>query len=50
MEFLEVDGYETIFENYSDNRFLDAKPLHTLIEIILSSTPSLFNISEPSIT
>jgi N-acetylglucosamine malate deacetylase 1 len=34
MKFLNVDSFETIFDSPSDNRYLDAKPLHSLIEII----------------
>ena len=34
MKFLKVDSFETIFDSASDNRYLDAKPLHSLIQII----------------
>lgn len=34
MKFLKVDGYDTIFDSPDDNRYLDAKPLHTLISKI----------------
>ena len=34
MKFLKVDGYDTIFDSADDNRYLDAKPLHTLISKI----------------
>ena len=34
MKFLKVDEYDTIFDSPDDNRYLDAKPLHTLISKI----------------
>lgn len=34
MKFLNVDNYETVFDSPDDNRYLDAKPLHTLISKI----------------
>jgi N-acetylglucosamine malate deacetylase 1 len=34
MKFLNVDDYETIYDSPLDNRYLDAKPLHSLISKI----------------
>jgi|SRR3989344_3243481 len=34
MKFLNVDDYEIIFKEPNENRDLDARPLHSLIEII----------------
>ena len=34
MKFLNVDDYETIYDSPLDNRYLDTKPLHTLISKI----------------
>lgn len=34
MKFLKVNDYETVFDSPDDNRYLDAKPLHTLISKI----------------
>ena len=38
MKYLKVDDFETVFESPEDNRFLDAKPLFTLINIIESES------------
>ena len=34
MKFLNVDDYEIVYDSPLDNRYLDAKPLHTLISKI----------------
>ena len=45
MKFLKVDGYETIFDSPNDNRYLDNKPLHSIIKIIeTESKVSLDNV------
>ena len=45
MKFLNVDDYETIYDSPLDNRYLDAKPLHTLIsKIEIDSRISLTKI------
>tara|TARA_Y100000590_G_scaffold467418_1_gene646278 strand:+ start:14330 stop:15016 length:687 start_codon:yes stop_codon:yes gene_type:complete len=38
MESLNVDGYEIVHEQPDNNRDLDAKPLHSLIEVIESTS------------
>ena len=38
LNFLKVDGYETVFDSPEDNRYLDGKPLHSLIEVIESKS------------
>ena len=46
MEFLNVDDYHLVHQTPDDNRDLDAKPLHSLIEVIEStSNVSLEKIS-----
>ena len=45
MKFLKVDKYDTVFDSPNDNRYLDAKPLHTLIsKIETDSSVSLAKI------
>lgn len=34
MKYLKVDKYETVYDTPEDNRYLDTKPLHTLISKI----------------
>ena len=38
MKFLNVDKYVTVFDSPDDNRYLDSKPLHTLISAIETDT------------
>lgn len=49
MDFLKVDNYEIIFESSDDNRYLDSKPLHHLIEIIESDSKVSLDKIKPSI-
>ena len=49
MNFLKVDDYETIFDSSNDNRYLDSKPLHDLIEIIESDSKVSLNKIKPTI-
>ena len=49
MNFLKVDDYETIFDSPDDNRYLDSKPLHALIEIIESKSKVSLDKIRPSI-
>lgn len=49
MKFLKVDNYDIIYDTPEDNRYLDAKPLHKLIEKIeLNSKVSLMK-TKPTI-
>lgn len=38
MTYLDVDNYETVFDSPEDNRYLDSKPLHSIIKIIESDS------------
>jgi N-acetylglucosamine malate deacetylase 1 len=49
MKFLKVDDYETIFDSSEDNRYLDKKPMHSLIEIIESKSKVSLNKVNPTI-
>lgn len=45
MKYLKIDDYDLIFSSDNDNRFLDIKPIHTLIETIeITSKVSLKKI------
>ena len=48
MKLLKVDEYDIIFSSDKDNRFLDIKPIHTLIDTIeTTSLVSLKKIKAP---
>ena len=49
MKFLGVDRYETVFDSPEDNRYLDAKPLHTLISKIETDTKVSLTKIKPTI-
>jgi LmbE family N-acetylglucosaminyl deacetylase len=49
MKFLKVDDYETIFDSSTDNRYLDAKPLHTLISKIETDSKVSLTKIKPTI-
>ena len=49
MEFLKVDDYDIIFDSSLDNRYLDIKPLHTLIGIIESDSKVSLDKVNPTI-
>ena len=49
MKYLNVDKYETIFDKSDDNRYLDSKPLHQLIEIIESKSCVSIDKTKPTI-
>ena len=49
MKFLEVDDYDTIYDSPEDNRYLDAKPLHTLIEKIETGSKVSLMKTKPTI-
>ena len=49
MKFLKVDDYDTIYDTPEDNRYLDAKPLHTLIEKIETSSKVSLMKTKPTI-
>lgn len=38
MKYLKVDKYDIVFDSPDDNRYLDRKPLHSLIEVIESES------------
>ncbi len=49
MKYLKVDDYVTIFDSPNDNRYLDAKPLHTLISNIETETKVSISKIKPTI-
>ncbi len=49
MKFLKVDGYEVVFDSPQDNRYLDGKPLHSIIEIIESTSEFSLDKLKPDI-
>ena len=49
MKFLKVDDYETIFDSAQDNRYLDSKPLHSIIKIIEAESKVSLNKIKPNI-
>jgi len=49
MKFLKVNDYETIFDSPDDNRYLDAKPLHTLISKIETDSKVSLTKIKPTI-
>ena len=49
MKYLKVDDYATIFDSPNDNRYLDAKPLHTLIKNIETETKVSISKIKPTI-
>ena len=49
MKFLKVDDFETIFDSPSDNRYLDTKPLHSLISKIETDSKVALSKIEPTI-
>ena len=49
MKFLGVDKYETVFDSPDDNRYLDSKPLHTLISAIETGTSVSLIKTKPTI-
>jgi N-acetylglucosamine malate deacetylase 1 len=49
MDFLKVDDYETIFDSAEDNRYLDSKPLHSIIKVIESESKVSLNKIKPDI-
>ena len=49
MKFLKVDKYDTIYDTPEDNRYLDAKPLHTLIEKIETGSSVSLIKTKPTI-
>ena len=49
MKFLNVNDYETIFDSPDDNRYLDAKPLHTLISTIETDSKVSLTKIKPTI-
>lgn len=49
MKYLKVDDYATIFDSPNDNRYLDAKPLHTLIRNIETETKVSISKIKPTI-
>ena len=49
MKFLKVDKYETIFDSPEDNRYLDSKPLHSLIKIIENESKVSLDKVKPTI-
>ena len=49
MKFLGVDRYETVFDSPEDNRYLDSKPLHTLISKIETDTKVSLTKIKPTI-
>lgn len=49
MKYLRVDDFETIFDSPADNRYLDAKPLHSLISKIETDSRVALTKIEPTI-
>lgn len=49
MKFLKVDDYETIFDSAKDNRYLDSKPLYSIIKVIESESKVSLNKIKPNI-
>jgi len=49
MKFLKVDNYDTIYDTPEDNRYLDVKPLHTLIEKIETGSKVSLMKTKPTI-
>ena len=49
MKFLTVDKYETIFDSPDDNRYLDSKPLHSIIKIIETESKVSLDKIKPNI-
>jgi len=49
MKYLEVDDYEVIFDSPEDNRYLDNKPLHSIIKIIESDSKLSIDSINPDI-
>ena len=49
MKYLKVDKYETIFDSPEDNRYLDSKPLHSIIKIIESKSKVSIDKIKPTI-
>jgi len=49
MKYLKVDDYATVFDSPEDNRYLDAKPLHSLISKIETETKVSLNKIKPTI-
>ena len=49
MKFLKVDDYVTVFDSPEDNRYLDAKPLHSLISKIETETKVSLTKIKPTI-
>lgn len=49
MKFLKVDDFDIIYETEDDNRYLDSKPLHNLIEIIESTSNVSLDKIKPTI-
>ena len=49
MKYLKVDDYATVFDTPEDNRYLDAKPLHSLISKIETETKVSLNKIKPTI-
>jgi len=49
MKFLKVDKYETVYETPEDNRYLDTKPLHSLISKIETDTSISLVKTNPTI-
>lgn len=49
MKFLKVNDYETLFDSPDDNRYLDAKPLHTLISKIETDSKVSLTRIKPTI-
>lgn len=49
MKFLKVDDYVTVFDSPEDNRYLDAKPLHSLISKIETGTKVSLTKIKPTI-
>ena len=49
MKILNVDDYDTIYDTSEDNRYLDAKPLHSLIEKIETDSKVSLKKIKPTI-
>ncbi len=49
MKFLKVDDYDTIYDTPEDNRYLDTKPLYTLIEKIETGSKVSLMKTRPTI-
>ena len=49
MKFLKVDDFETIFDSPEDNRYLDAKPVYSLISKIETDSRVSVSKIEPTI-